>query len=40
MMVKTQEGFFTGTVVGLDCVDTTGNRKQADFDFFEYKELN
>lgn len=29
---------FTGTFVGLCCQDLTGNRKHADFDWFEYKE--
>ena len=31
---------FTGAFVGLACQDLTGMRKQADFDFFEYRELD
>ena len=30
---------FTGTFVGLQCTDLTGKRKQADFDYFEYRDL-
>ena len=31
------EGWFTRAMVGLCCQDLTGFRKNADFDFFEYK---
>ena len=31
---------FTGAFVGLACQDLTGHRKHADFDFFEYRELD
>jgi len=34
-----KDGCFTGTFVGICCQDISGARKQADFDFFEYKEL-
>lgn len=33
-----QSNSFTGAFVGLCCQDTTGQRKYADFDYFEYKE--
>ena len=33
-----REGTFTGAFVGLCCQDLTGQRKFADFDFFEYIE--
>ena len=32
------EGWFTGSFVGLCCQDLTGFRKYADFDYFEYIE--
>lgn len=32
-------GFFTGAFVGMCCQDMTGNRINADFDYFIYKEL-
>jgi xylan 1,4-beta-xylosidase len=35
-----QEGSFTGAFVGLCCQDLTGGRRHADFDWFEYEELN
>ena len=30
-------GFFTGAFVGMQCQDTSGERKPADFDYFIYK---
>lgn len=30
-------GFFTGAFVGIQCQDTSGERKHADFDYFVYK---
>lgn len=33
------QGCFTGSFVGLCCQDLAGTRKHADFDFFEYQEL-
>ncbi len=33
-----QEGQFTGAFVGLCCQDLSGQRKPADFDYFEYQE--
>lgn len=33
-----REGRFTGAFVGLCCQDLTGQRRHADFDFFEYVE--
>ena len=30
-------GFFTGAFVGMQCQDTSGERKHADFDYFVYK---
>jgi xylan 1,4-beta-xylosidase len=30
---------FTGAFVGMHCQDTSGARKAADFDYFQYKEL-
>ncbi|WP_284140517.1 glycoside hydrolase family 43 protein [Virgibacillus sp. LDC-1] len=30
-------GFFTGAFVGMQCQDTSGQRKHADFDYFIYK---
>ncbi|MEL6823900.1 MAG: hypothetical protein AAFP70_19270 [Calditrichota bacterium] len=35
-----EEWGFTGTFVGMACQDLTGMRKNADFNFFEYKEIN
>jgi xylan 1,4-beta-xylosidase len=35
-----QEGQFTGAFVGLCCQDLTGGRRHADFDWFEYEELD
>lgn len=32
------EGWFTGSFIGLCCQDLTGFRKHADFDYFEYIE--
>ncbi|AZP03539.1 glycoside hydrolase family 43 protein [Jeotgalibaca ciconiae] len=34
-----QAGFFTGAFVGMSCIDTSGRRKHADFDYFRYKEM-
>ena len=31
-------GFFTGAFVGMNCIDLTGNRTCADFDYFKYIE--
>ena len=31
-------GFFTGAFVGMQCQDTSGENKHADFDYFIYKE--
>lgn len=33
-----EEGWFTGSMIGICCQDLTGFRKYADFDWFEYKE--
>jgi xylan 1,4-beta-xylosidase len=33
-------GFFTGAFVGMQCQDTSGERKHADFDYFIYREKN
>lgn len=33
-----EEGWFTGTMIGICCQDLTGFRKYADFDWFEVKE--
>lgn len=33
-----QDGFFTGAFVGMHCMDTSGRRQAADFDYFTYKE--
>lgn len=33
------QGWFTGAMVGICCQDLTGFGKYADFDFFEYKEM-
>ncbi|MFY1067211.1 glycoside hydrolase family 43 protein [Enterococcus sp. AD013-P3] len=33
-----QGGYFTGAFVGIHCVDLTGDRKAADFDYFRYEE--
>lgn len=35
-----QSAFFTGAFVGMNCIDTSGKRKIADFDYFKYEELN
>ena len=35
-----REGKFTGAFVGLCCQDLTGGRQHADFDWFEYEELD
>ena len=35
-----REGMFTGAFVGLCCQDLTGGRRHADFDWFEYEELD
>lgn len=32
-------GFFTGAFVGLACVDLSGYDAQAEFDYFDYREL-
>lgn len=32
-------GFFTGAFVGMQCQDTSGANKHADFSYFTYKEL-
>lgn len=33
-------GFFTGAFVGLACVDLSGYDAQAEFDYFDYRELS
>lgn len=33
-------GFFTGAFVGMQCQDTSGQNRYADFDYFIYKENN
>lgn len=33
-----QAGFFTGAFVGMHCMDISGRRKPADFDYFKYEE--
>ena len=33
-------GFFTGAFVGLACVDLSGYDEQAEFDYFDYRELS
>lgn len=33
-----EAGFFTGAFVGIHCIDTTGDRTPADFDYFKYIE--
>lgn len=33
-------GFFTGAFVGMHCIDTTGQRLPADFDYFRYSETS
>jgi len=33
-----QGGFFTGAFVGVCCQDMTGQRRPADFDYFDYRE--
>ena len=35
-----RESKFTGAFVGLCCQDLTGGRCHADFDWFEYEELD
>lgn len=35
-----REGRFTGAFVGVCCQDLTGGRRHADFDWFEYEELD
>lgn len=35
-----QGGFFTGAFVGMHCMDLTGDRKEADFDYFRYEEMD
>jgi len=35
-----REGKFTGAFVGLCCQDLTGGRHHADFDWFEYEEMD
>lgn len=35
---NTDDGFFTGAFVGMCCQDFTGQRQNADFDYFIYKE--
>lgn len=34
------EGWFTGTMVGLCCQDLTGFRQHADFDYFYMKDTD
>ncbi len=34
------QGWFTGSMVGLCCQDLTGERLYADFDWFDYEELD
>ena len=34
-----REGRFTGAFVGLCCQDLAGGRQPADFDYFEYREV-
>ncbi|WP_373737643.1 hypothetical protein [Jeotgalibaca porci] len=33
-----QAGFFTGAFVGMHCIDISGRRLPADFDYFRYEE--
>ena len=33
-----EQGFFTGAFIGMSCIDVSGRRKPADFDYFKYKE--
>ncbi|MCL1996629.1 MAG: glycoside hydrolase family 43 protein [Defluviitaleaceae bacterium] len=33
-----ESGFFTGAFVGMHCIDTSGDRGAADFDYFKYEE--
>ncbi|MDE1548928.1 glycoside hydrolase family 43 protein [Jeotgalibaca caeni] len=33
-----QAGFFTGAFVGMHCIDVSGRRQPADFDYFRYEE--
>ena len=33
-----EPGFFTGAFVGIHCIDTSGERTYADFDYFLYEE--
>lgn len=33
-------GFFTGAFVGINCIDTSGRKLVADFDYFRYEEEN
>ncbi|MCL2610805.1 MAG: glycoside hydrolase family 43 protein [Defluviitaleaceae bacterium] len=34
-----EAGFFTGAFVGMSCIDISGDRISADFDYFVYKEV-
>ncbi|KRK47366.1 Beta-xylosidase [Secundilactobacillus kimchicus JCM 15530] len=38
-VLQTYGGFFTGAFVGLAAVDYSGYEQEADFDYFDYKEL-
>ncbi|WP_282801597.1 glycoside hydrolase family 43 protein [Secundilactobacillus kimchicus] len=38
-VLQTYGGFFTGAFVGLATVDYSGYEQEADFDYFDYKEL-
>lgn len=33
-------GFFTGAFVGINCIDSSGRKIAADFDYFRYEEKN
>lgn len=33
-----ESGFFTGAFVGMSCIDTSGMRRAANFDYFRYEE--
>lgn len=33
-------GFFTGAFIGVNCIDTSGRKLVADFDYFRYEEQN
>ena len=37
---NSNDGFFTGAFVGMNCQDLSGRRCPADFDFFNYEEIH